>query len=268
MADILGAIDAAYEAKTRYESRTIGSSVIGHECDAHLALTLRSFPGNPIPARVLRIFELGHKLEDMVIADIKAAGVDVQDRDPLTGKQYTYTDYGGHVKAKLDGHVEDDERSGLGCIEIKSMNDKTFDDFVKKGLRAAFPKYYAQAIMLMGLSSTKWCRIIAYNKNTSAYHEEVVEFDPFMYSFQKHRIEMVLRNEAARASKNPESFMCRFCSKSEACWGKRLPEPACQNCAFAIADGTNGGWWCQKWSKEANAVCSEYEVYRPAEKVA
>ena len=45
----------------------IGASIIGNDCTAYIAYCLRGFPEDPIKPKMMRIFTLGHKIEDIVI---------------------------------------------------------------------------------------------------------------------------------------------------------------------------------------------------------
>lgn len=255
-------IDRAYEADPPdWLSRTISAGVIGHPCEAFLAYTLRSFPEVPVPPRVKRVFKVGHVIERLVIEDLRKAGYNVWDKDGLTGKQFTYLAYGGHVKAKADGLIE--MRDGkTRLLEIKSMNNANWSKFAKFGVRVSHPRYYWQAQLEMGLACIHELLLVAYNKDTSSYHSEIVKFDAFDYAAANVKIETVLGNRARKVATSEADWRCKECSKRDVCWGGRLPEPACHNCAHAVPN-LSGGWHCGKHNREATAVCGEYEVYRP-----
>ncbi|MFO0448260.1 MAG: hypothetical protein ACK52I_06285, partial [Pseudomonadota bacterium] len=119
------AIDAAYSSVLEKPRQYIGASSVGAPCDAQVAFSLRGFPEDPIEPRVRRIFKLGHIIEDMVVADLKKAGFHVYDRDSLTGKQYAYSEHGGHVRAHADGLIDLGDGE-LRVLEIKSVNAEGF----------------------------------------------------------------------------------------------------------------------------------------------
>lgn len=259
---IIAAIDDAYAREPQQRPRQyIGASVVGNPCDAYLAFSLRGFPEDVPPPRLKRVFCLGHMLEDEVVRDLKRAGVRVSEKDQLTGRQYTYEDFGGHISSHADGHVEFDD-GVLRLLEIKSMNRASWGKFVEDGVRRSHPRYFAQMQMLMGLSGITSCLIVAYCKDTSDYHAEVVEFDEFEWASLKVRIETALRGEAKRVATDRSDWRCKGCFRMSVCWmGADVPK-RCSTCALAQPD-PHGGWWCSRHERAAVALCADWKVYEP-----
>jgi len=260
---ILKAIDDQERAKPREKARSyIGASIVGGECSAFLAFCLRGFPDNEIEPRLKRIFQLGHYLEDRVVADLKAAGISVVERDPMTGRQWTYEGFEGHVIGHADGIMEL-ENSEIAGVEIKTMGQQPFDKFKSDGVLVSHPKYFAQVQLMMGLSGIESFVVIAYCKNNSDYHAEVVRKDELYFSYLTAKIERVMRDEdVRRAAADASSFMCRFCNKSEACWSGKTPGPRCANCAHSIP-GLNAGWYCRLHKRDCHDVCGDYRAWEP-----
>lgn len=259
-------IDEAYELMTnQWPSRTISGGIIGNPCLAYLELTLRAFPdANPSP-KLRRIFEIGHRIEDLVIADLRKAGFDLVEKDQMTGKQITYYAYGGHVKAKLDGIVFRGDGTSM-VLEIKSMNDANFTKFKKQGLRQSHPKYHAQVMLEMGMGGIPHAMVIAYNKNDSEYHSEIVSFDEFEYQGLMGKAENVLRGNAARISESEDDWRCRSCFKRASCWTiPNVKDVECRHCQHAQPT-MDGKWNCTLKGTEATAVCPEFKVFRPKAK--
>lgn len=266
-AKVIEAIDAAYVSQPRETTRSyIGASVIGQHCDAALAFALRGFVDEPPPPFLKRIFNLGHRLEDQVVRDLKAAGLQVMEKDPMTGKQWTYEAFEGHAIGHADGIIEDENQEVVGC-EIKSMNQNSFDKFVSDGVAVSHPSYNAQMQMMMGISGIERFFFIAYCKNNSRYHAEIVEYNEFYWLAQKVRIERIMKDEnIGRVSVDPESFSCSGCFKRGVCWGTRSqPSPACKHCKHSIA-GTNAGWWCQLHKQDCSVICNQFERWMPKPK--
>lgn len=262
--DILAALDGAYSRAGEKPRRYIGASVVGKPCDAAIAFSLRGFPEDPIEPRVRRIFKLGHTIEAMVVADLKAAGLHVYDRDALTGEQYEYEEFGGHLQAHADGLVDVGD-SQLIVLEIKGVNEDGFASLQERKLRSAYPMYFDQCQMLMAFAKIARTLFVAYAKNTSQYYVEVVEFDEVAWSHISFRIETVLKNEARRVAADPTSWQCRFCSRVGVCWNGVKAEVACHSCRWAYAH-QRGGWWCGKHSREATRPCSDFVQYQPLPK--
>jgi hypothetical protein len=74
--EIVDAIDAAcVNHDNRTTRKYIGASSAGNQCEAFLNYTFRGFEGERISGPVLRIFSLGHHIEDAVVKDLKSAGL-------------------------------------------------------------------------------------------------------------------------------------------------------------------------------------------------
>ena len=196
------------------------------------------------------------------MADLKQAGFTIWERDPLTGKQFAYELYAGHVAAHTDGQIED-VILGLHILEIKSMNAKRFEKFRTAGLAVSDPNYLAQCQTMMGMSGIHHSFFIVYCKDTSEYAIEVINFDELMYSSLLEKAERVMANKAKKISNDPEYWKCRFCFKREPCRGNVDIEPSCNTCRHAVADTTKGGWYCETHERACDQPCDKWAVYRP-----
>lgn len=261
-------IDEAHERAPVQPARSyIGASNVGHGCEGYLAFSVRGFPDTKPPARLARIFKLGHRIEDLVVDDLRSAGYEVWERDPLTGRQFHYEMYGGHVACNADGQIEMERGAEkvLRLLEVKSMNDANHKKFKAVGVMRSHPRYYAQMQMEMGLSGIPECLFIAYNKNTSEYATEVVAFDAFFWAALQVKIDTVLANKAKKVATDESDWRCKGCFKKEVCWSGTLPDKACRTCTNAVAD-RGGGWWCGKHNRRAEVPCDDYQVYHPLPK--
>jgi hypothetical protein len=267
--DILDAIEVGYNAgrdgrREEKPRRYIGASMIGTDCDAEVALNLRGFPSVTPAPKMKRIFNLGHALEDMIVRDLKdVARLPVFDRDPLTGKQYAFHDVGGHVVCHLDGMIE--TADGLNVLEIKSMNEAMWKRFKKHGVKVSHPKYYAQLQMMMAMAKLQRSVFIAYNKNTSEYHCEFVDFDSLEFDFIEAKANRALGDEAHRVAADPDDWRCARCFKRTSCWDLEPVEPACSRCSHAVS-AESGDWYCELHKHTAEDVCGDYQQYFPRSK--
>lgn len=137
--EIIDLIDQGYKEETGQKARQyIGASVIGNQCDAAIAFNLRGFPNVQADPQLQRIFQLGHIIEDIVVADLKRVpGLEIQELDPGTGHQWTYQASGGHVSCHTDGIAI---WQGVSLVlEIKSMNDASFTKFKNNGMQLRTP---------------------------------------------------------------------------------------------------------------------------------
>lgn len=262
--DILAAIQKAYEDEApRVPRRYIGASSIGNKCDAAVAFQMRGFPDDPPSPRLKRIFQLGHDLEDQAVKDLKRAGVHVMERDPLTGKQFAYSEFGGHVACHLDGLIEQGDEVLL--LEVKSMNDSSWTKFQKEGIKHSHPHYYAQCNLAMLLAGLRRTFFIAYNKNISEYHIEIFERDDFEVAYVKEKVERLLGGEATKVATDETDWRCRGCFKAGVCWHDKPVETHCAVCAHSVPH-ESGGWWCRKHEIVAEKPCASFKRWRPKDR--
>lgn len=243
--------------------RYIGASAIGSDCLAEISYAFRLFPETPPDPQLKRIFFLGHRIEDIVLADMKRAGVDVISKDPWTGDQFEYEMFGGHVQAHADGQVVDG--GDVMLLEIKSMNDSKWGEFLSKGVARSHPRYQAQMQFMMGMSGITKCLFVAYNKNNSKYHSQIVEFDAFEYAALVQKTELVLRGDVSRVASDRSDWRCKGCFQRDSCWFGILPETRqCRNCQHVRATDY-GGWLCEMEGEltESDYSCSRHEWWEP-----
>ena len=263
--DILWAIDEGFvglRAKDKPRAY-IGGSNVGGPCDAALGFSLRGFPDDEPPPKTQRIFALGHKLEDLIVADLQRSKLTVLDRDPVTNRQFAYSLYGGHIRGNIDGQIE--LPSGeLALLEIKTMNAAKWRAFVKKGVAVSHPNYMDQMQTYMGMGGFQKAVLIGYNKDTSEYHAEAVDFDELHYHALMARAERIMGGHAPKVSQDPEDWRCRFCFKRGACTGDKTPVKDCATCLHSLAQD-DGRWFCTKKNETAQEVCDDYRVWTLSE---
>ncbi len=263
--EIIELIDESYEQEPAQRARQyIGASIIGYDCDAAIAMNLRGYPNVAPDPQLKRIFAMGHTIEDMVVADLKRVrGLEIQETNPDTGRQWNYRACGGHVSCNTDGMAIWQGKTLV--LEIKSMNDASFNKFKSKTIRRSHPHYYAQVTMYMGMSGVRQSLFVGYNKNRSVYHAEIVDFDEFEWSAMRYRIKKILRGESKKIARDRSDWRCKGCFKRDVCWGKVTPEKACSSCVYAVAD-QRGGWYCTKHDLPAKKHCGHYLMYMPGER--
>lgn len=267
MAQLSDAIEQAWAAHQDDPARQyIGASIIGNNCPAYLSLSLRGFPNDPPSPRLKRIFRDGHRIEEQVVADLKKAGIEVEEVNPATGRQWEVKLCGGHVSMHADGKITLDDETLL--LEIKSMNGSKFTSFKNKGVKVSHPIYFDQVQFMLGHFGMLRCRLVAYCKNTSEYHDELIEFDPFRFSYLCLKAEQVLQGESRRISKTPAFWECQSCFKRTACWNEVDVEKKCATCAhsapFTKDTGTAKLWHCQRHDVLVTDACNDWKLWRPS----
>ncbi len=152
---INAAVDAALEAeRAATPPRTyLGGSRLGHACERALQFEFTATPkdeGADFGGQTLRIFAIGHALEDLAIRWLRAAGLDLYTRkgNAPDGEQFGFSVAGGRIRGHVDGIVAA-APAALGLRtpalwECKTMNAKNWRACVKDGVTKSKPVYAAQ----------------------------------------------------------------------------------------------------------------------------
>ena len=215
----------------------LGASRLGHACERALQFEFVGAPkdeGADFSGQTLRIFAIGHQLEDLAIRWLRAAGVDLvtQKRD---GGQFGFSVAGGRIRGHVDGIIAD-APAALGMRapalwECKTMNAKNWRACVKDGVTVSKPVYAAQIAIYQAYMepsvpgiSTAPALFTAINKDTAELHHELVPFDADLAQRMSDRAVRILQATDAgdllpRIAANRDFFECRFCAHSERCWG-------------------------------------------------
>ena len=235
---INAAVDAALGAEraATLPRDYLGASRLGHACERALQFEFARAPkdeGQDFSGRSLRIFAIGHELEDLAIRWLRAAGLDLvtQKRD---GGQFGFSVAGGRIRGHVDGIVAE-APAALGLRtpalwECKTMNAKNWRETVAKGVTVAKPVYAAQIALYQaymdatapGISANP-ALFTAINKDTAELHHELVPFDADLAQRMSDRGVRILRATDAgellpRIAANRDFFECRFCPWAERCW--------------------------------------------------
>lgn len=236
------AIDAALIAEREATPpRTyLGASRLGHACERALQFEFAGAPrdeGADFGGQTLRIFEIGHQLEDLAIRWLRAAGLDLYTRkgNCLDGEQFGFSVAGGRIRGHVDGIIAD-APAALGLRtpalwECKTMNAKNWRACVKDGVAVAKPVYAAQIALYQaymegtvpGISAHP-ALFTAINKDTAELHHELVPFDAGLAQRMSDRGVRILQATDAgellpRIATNRDFFECRFCPWAARCWG-------------------------------------------------
>ena len=218
----------------------LGASRLGHACERALQFEFAGAPkdeGADFGGQTLRIFAIGHQLEDLAIRWLRAAGLDLYTRkgNRPDGGQFGFSVAGGRIRGHVDGIVAE-APAALGLRapalwECKTMNAKNWRETVAKGVTVAKPVYAAQIALYQaymeatvpGISSNP-ALFTAINKDTAELHHELVPFDADLAQRMSDRAVRILRATDAgellpRIAANRDFFECRFCPWAERCWG-------------------------------------------------
>jgi hypothetical protein len=221
-------IDAALEAKDRATSpRTyLGGSRLGHPCQRALQFEYAQAPKDEASGhegRTLRIFAIGHVLEDLAAAWLRAAGFDLYTRkgNRPDGGQFGFSVAGGPTVPGL----------GYPALwECKTMNARSWRETAQKGVVLSKPVYAAQLAVyqaymegsVAGISANP-ALFTAVNKDTAELHHELVPFDGALAQRMSDRAVRILQATEAgellpRIAAKLDHHECRMCAWSQRCW--------------------------------------------------
>ncbi len=234
-------VDAALEAeRSATPARDyLGASRLGQPCERALQFEFAQVPkdeGAEFSGQVLRIFEIGHRLEDLAIRWLGAAGLDLYARkgNRPDGEQFGFSVAGGRIRGHVDGIIAA-APAALGLRtpalwECKTMNAKNWRETVAKGVTLAKPVYAAQIALYQaymeaavpGISANP-ALFTAINKDTAELHHELVPFDAGLAQRMSDRGVRILRATDAgellpRIAASRVFHECRFCPFAERCW--------------------------------------------------
>ena len=243
-------IDAWYEANQEArDDLTLRCSSLGKPCDRQLWYAFRwAVEKEKFSGRTLRIFENGNIRERVILDMLRGAGIDVREIDENTGSQFRVSLASGVLTGSCDGKASNvpDAPKTEHLIEIKTMNDKRWLEWRRKGVKASDPAYYVQVQLYMhGFDLTR-CLFVSENQNTREVEAERIHYDPLFAAQQVDRAARIARADTAppRISDDPNWFQCRFCPAHSICHNGAT---ARRNCRTCLASATKGGAWsCQR----------------------
>ena len=227
----------------------LGASVIGHACERYLWLLFRWCGAEDFDGRMLRLFDTGKRAESRFVEELRGIGCEVHDVDEFGG-QFRVSDIAGHFGGSMDGAVQGlpEAPKAWHVVEFKTHGEKSFNELVKKKVRAAKPQHWAQMQVYMGLTGMDRAMYLAENKNTSDVYAERVEFDLVEFTALVERARRVITagTPPGKLSEDPAWFECKWCSFHSQCHGEKVPEVNCRTCAHSTprVDVDGGVWHC------------------------
>ncbi|MBV2144857.1 PD-(D/E)XK nuclease family protein [Falsochrobactrum sp. TDYN1] len=238
---ITALIDAALvtENKATPPRSYLGGSRLGQPCERALQYEFTATPkdeGAGFSGQTLRIFAIGHALEDLAIRWLRAAGFDIYTRkgNRPDGEQLGFSVAGGRVRGHVDGIIaagpEGFDLAVPALWECKTMNAKNWRACVKNGVAKSKPAYASQIAVYQaymepqvpGISAAP-ALFTAINKDTAELYHELVPFDAERAQTASDRAVRILAATDTgellpRISTTSDFFECRFCPWAERCW--------------------------------------------------
>lgn len=238
------AIDKHLEAHAGSPRPHMGASLLGSKCDRWLWLSFRLAVIEQFKGRTLRLFRRGQDEENTVVSDLRAVGFDVTRRQDRV-------DFGAHVSGSIDGVVTGVPESPVKphVLEIKTHNEKSFNDLEKNGVEKSKPQHFVQMQIYMAGLGIDRAFYYAVCKNDDRIYTERVRFDPAMaekYIARGKRLALDDRMPPP-ISTDPSWYECKMCAGHNFCHkSKSTKEVNCRTCAHATAKD-DGTWLCEQY---------------------
>lgn len=246
----LEAIDAALLANADTKFRPhLGASQIGKTCERALWLGFRWSRRATFPARILRVFDRGHREEASLTKLLELAGIKVSTFDPVTGRQYNFG--GAHFGGSCDGKAigVPDAPKTEHIVEYKTSNAKKFAKLQADGVKKAIYEHYAQMQCYMLWSGLTRALYVSVNKDTDDLHIERVDYDQDVAERLLAKADRIVYADRMPEplSADPTWYECKWCDHHDQCHSSRITkEVNCRTCCHSTPM-RNGTWHCARW---------------------
>ena len=245
----LAAIDAAVLAQRDSGFRPhLGASQIGKPCHRAIWYGFRWVKDSTYEARMLRLFERGHQEETRLAGYLRRAGLTVHQVDPNTGKQFTFSDCGGHFGGSMDGavHQVPDAPTLWHVWEAKTFSKKSFDELTANGVKVSKPEHWAQMQCYLHWTGMRRALYTAVCKDDDRLHIERIDYDEAAAnSLTLKAASIIFTPIPPDRIGGPDSTHCRWCEYHAICHGQQVPQVNCRTCTHSTPQRT-GEWSCAR----------------------
>lgn len=265
---LIDRIDSAWEDRGGEEKPRpyLGISIIGHPCNRYLFLSFRWVCPEDIRGRLYRLFDMGHREEDVAAENLKMAGVDIKN----IGDNQLDIDFGCHVKGHPDGWILSgvpEAPNSEHIWEHKTMNESEFKKLQRsQSVKETKPMHYTQ--MQCGMLGSKLVlghtvdRALyqVLNKNTSEIYIQRVRLDKEFAKAAIERGQRICLEERLPAglSTNPAWETCKMCPFYTFCFlSHETTTVTCRNCAHSTPQ-KDGTWTCSYFDGATIPVDAQY----------
>ena len=234
----------------------LGASGIGHECNLYLWRTFRWQKQEKFNGRMLRLFNTGHREEEMFLKYLRGIGFVINEIDPNTEKQYRAYFAERHGSGSCDGiGTGFPERYQLPqvtklLLEFKTSNGKLFEKIENTGVQDAKPQHWSQICTYGYTFDIDYVLYLAKNKDTDKIYFEIEEIDK---RFGKQEVDkandiIFQMYPPAKIAANSMTPPCKWCFYNGICFKGEQPEKNCRSCQHA-SPIANGEWQCGLYSQ-------------------
>jgi len=161
----------------------LSASRIGEPCARRLCYELMQVPidgGADFSGRMLRVFEAGHRFEEMTVRWLRLAGFDLRTHK-RNGEQFGFSVAGGRFRGHIDGVIVGGPAVGIEypvLFEHKALRSSSWQAVAKHSVKVSKPIYWAQVVIYMAYLEVAQTLFVALDKDTEQLRYELVSFDP------------------------------------------------------------------------------------------
>jgi hypothetical protein len=199
----------------------LGCSELGGPCERRLWYKFRGLFRETFDGRMYRLFDTGNHAEARFVADLRAIGCEVYDRDE-DGNQFAVSGLNGKLSGHLDGLALGipEAPKTVHVLEFKTHGSKSFAKLIKSGVAVAKPQHYCQMQLYMGLKCVTRALYLAVNKDNDELYSERVRFSSFEFDALMDRAWHILNDQSPpdRIAKRQDYFECSWCPAKQLCW--------------------------------------------------
>lgn len=246
------AILKKYESQSQEQRPHLGASEIGKPCERAIWYGYRWSTAKKFEGRILRLFNTGHREETRFLEELKSIGAEVYDRDPETGKQHSFSAFGGHFAGSCDAIARGlpEAPKTWAVVEFKTHSSKSFKELSEKGVEQAKPEHFVQMQIYMGLAELDRALYLAVNKDTDELYSEWIKFDKDCFDYHIAKADRIIRSitEPQKLSNEPSWYQCKFCDHQAVCHRGHVPLKSCRTCTFATPK-EDGTWHCDYFKR-------------------
>jgi hypothetical protein len=232
----------------------MGASVIGHNCERFIWYQFRWMFIEKAKARMLRLWQRGHREEAVIIEMLRGIGFTITSVD-IDGEQIRIAKSAdGHFSGSCDSVGIFPERYGLGevsfLLELKTANAKNFAPIKNSGVIKAMPKHWSQSSVYGVKLKQEYLLYVCSGKNDDDLDIEVLKLDWELGNSEIAKAEVIVSQyfPPRRLSENPSYYECKWCPALGICHLNETPKVNCRSCKFAqpVADGK---WMCHNYQQ-------------------
>lgn len=266
----LDAVSRAIEERGNIEDPTrgltLGMSVVGEECRRKAWYKFHFVFKERFDAATLLRFEDGHAQEDVMAARLRLLpNIELHTHDE-NGKQYGFTDFGGHSKGFMDGVI-------LGLLEApktwhvwehKATSEKKFNELKrvieklgeKSALREWNPVYYTQAQLYMLHSGLNRHYMTVSTAGGREYTSIRTEYNPAFAEGERLRSRQIIFSQEPLdkvMGASEQFYACKLCPAFNVCHKGELAPRNCRTCIHSTPT-ESGTWHCERHNKVLDGV--------------